>query len=74
MSHDALVTPLLKGYGDDKLVRLLRRIAPTFRPAEDDLPFALRRDERFQRARQLGVIELDDATTVVIGLSRGSSS
>ncbi len=67
MHYDDFVRPLSEeGYTVNAFVRLLRRIAPTFRPARVPLDFALRNDEPFFEAHQLGVIELDDASSVLV--------
>ena len=66
MKHDKLVEPLLGGYCDKAFIQLLRRIAPTFRPEERTLDPVLKANEPFINARQWGIIELDDSTTVLV--------
>ena len=70
MSHETLIRTLSQGYADNKLTHLLRRIAPTFRPGDEPLDFALRENEPFSQARQLGTIAFDDATTVLVAAVR----
>ncbi|MDQ7030171.1 MAG: hypothetical protein Q9O62_10530 [Ardenticatenia bacterium] len=69
--HEHLVRPLAQeGYNETKFINLLRRIAPTFRRVQEPLDFALRADEPFSEARQLGLIEFQDATTVLVAAVR----
>ncbi|NLY38918.1 MAG: hypothetical protein GX044_06415 [Firmicutes bacterium] len=63
---------LCKSFTGEYLASLLRRVAPNFRPGQASLDHLLRDGEEFDRAEQLGAIELPDAQTVIaatIGVS-----
>ncbi len=66
MKCDRWINALVENYGSQGLTNLLRCIAPTFRPAQDDLGRILREDDPFIEARRLGQIELDTATSVLV--------
>ncbi len=66
----ASVRALAKNYSDDRFVNLLRQIAPRFRPITDSLDFALHDNDSLRTAAQLGVMELDDVTSVLVASAR----
>lgn len=59
---------LCKTFTSEKLADLLRRTAPGFRPGHDSLDIYFEGDEAFNKANQIGVIELPDAETVIVGV------
>lgn len=61
---------LCKAFTPGQLTNLLRRIAPGFRPGRDSLGNYLKEDGAFDKADQVGVIELPDAQTVIVGAVR----
>jgi len=71
MKRDNLVKQFInEGYSDDKLVRLMRQIAPAFRYEEDTLDFALQDGYPFENVTQLGIIELDNITSVIVASAK----
>ncbi len=66
-SHKRMVCLLAEnGYDEKNFITLLRRIAPSFRPEQDSLEFAIQEDKPFYDAKQLGIIELDGTTTTLV--------
>jgi hypothetical protein len=59
---------LCKSFTPDGLANLLRLTAPNFRPMKDYLDNFLKEDEAFDEACQIGVIELPDSQTVIVGV------
>jgi len=56
---------LCKGFASDKLSSALRVAAPSFRPVQDSLE-AVVDDDLFNKAEQIGLIELQNAQSVVV--------
>ncbi|HHB89831.1 MAG TPA: hypothetical protein ENK60_00830, partial [Anaerolineae bacterium] len=68
MDHrDIVLTQVIKQFSPEGLVNLLRRIAPTFRPQSESFDHFIKEDWPFDRAEQIGVIELPEAQTVLVG-------
>ncbi len=66
MTHEHLVKNLAAGYSTERLLALMRRIAPAFRPMPQPLSHLLKEDEPFEQADKLGVIELEGAVSVLV--------
>lgn len=56
---------LCKGFASDKLSSALRVAAPSFRPVQDSLE-AVVDDDLFNKAEQIGLIELQNAQSVIV--------
>jgi hypothetical protein len=61
---------LCKTFTSEKLANLLRRIASGFRPGYVSLDNFIVGNDAFDKAAQIGVIELPDAQTVIVGVVR----
>jgi len=61
---------LIKGFSPEKLANFLRQRAPLFRPAKVSLSTFLKPDDEFDRVKQIGIIELPKAQTVIVGMVR----
>jgi len=64
-ARDRLILDLTKNFTPERLSRLLRFIAPKYKPATVDLNY-LNRDERFTEVNRIGRIELSDIDTVSV--------
>ena len=61
---------LCRAFTSEKLANLLRRTASGFRPGHISLDNYIEGDDAFDKAVQIGVIELPDAQTVIVGVVR----
>lgn len=59
---------LCREFTSGKLANLLRRTASGFRPGHVSLDDFIEGDDAFEKATQIGVIELPDAQTVIVGV------
>ena len=66
MEHQDALQNLIKHFGTDNLSTLLRRIVPGFRKQKASLTDFIKDDWPFDHTKQLGVIELPDAQTVLV--------
>lgn len=66
MDNRNLIKSLIRSFAPNKLTNLMRRIAPAFRPNATSLTGFIKDDWPFDEARQLGIIELPDAQTVLV--------
>jgi len=68
--YDKLIQMLVtKGYTEnteDIFIRILRHIAPTFQRLQDSLDFDFQNDDLFSKARQLGIIKLENVTSTLV--------
>ena len=58
---------LCKRFTSEKLTNLLRRTAGSFRPMHDSLDSFIT-DEAFDKAEQIGVLELPDSQTLIVAV------
>ncbi len=66
MDNSGIIKDLIAGFEPNKLTNLLRRIAPDFRPAAQQLGDFIQEGSPFATAGQLGVIELANTSTVLV--------
>jgi hypothetical protein len=59
---------LCRAFSPEKLKNLFRRAAPGFRPEGRSLADYLKEDASFDAAEQVGILELPDAKTVIVGV------
>ena len=63
---------LCRAFAPEQLANLMRRTAPSFRPVHNSLSNFIK-DDAFDEAVQIGVIELPGAQTVIVGVVRVKS-
>jgi hypothetical protein len=61
---------LCRKFTSEKLSNLLRRTVPAFRPGYVSLDNFIEGDDTFDKAARIGVIELPDGKTVIVGVAR----
>lgn len=58
---------LIESFSTDHLAHFFRRVAPVFRPGRESLDSHLEGETSFDRAEQVGILELPDSQTVLVG-------
>ena len=61
---------LCKSFTPEKLLYLIRNSASNFRPRRQSLDIYIKDNEIFDKADQIGVIEIPDERTVIVGVVR----
>lgn len=65
---NAYIQNLIQGFSPEQLANFLRLRAPLFRPGRASLNEFLKQDDAFDRAEQIGLIELPKAQTLIVGV------